>query len=258
MRLAATELGDGPALIILHGLFGSARNWSTVARSLAASHRVIALDLRNHGASPWAETMTYAEMADDVAGFIAAAGLDRPSILGHSMGGKVAMTLALDGAVEAGALVVVDIAPVPYDGGFGPTVAAMRALDLASLGRRADADAALAAQVPDASLRAFLLQNLTTRDGAYAWRINLPAIAAGLAALSAFSAVKPSAAFAGPALFIAGGRSGYVAAAHQPAIRRLFPNSEIAVMDGAGHWPHAEQPENFVALVERFLDQGTG
>ena len=258
MRLAATEIGDGPALIILHGLFGSARNWSTVARSLAASHRVIALDLRNHGASPWAETMTYAEMADDVAQFIAAARLDRPSIVGHSMGGKVAMTLALGGAVEVGALVVVDIAPVAYDGGFGTYVEAMRGLDLASLGRRADADAALAGAVPDAALRAFLLQNLTTRDGAYAWRINLPAIAAGLAAMAAFSAVEPGAAFVGPALFIAGGRSGYVAPVHQPAIRRLFPNCEIAVMDGAGHWPHAEQPENFVALVRPFLDRRTG
>ncbi len=258
MRLAATELGDGPALIILHGLFGSARNWSTVARRLATSHRVIALDLRNHGDSSWAETMTYAEMADDVAGFIAAAGLDRPRVIGHSMGGKVAMTLALGGDVALGDLVVVDIAPVPYDRGFGGYVEAMSALDLASVERRSDADAALTAEVPDPTLRAFLLQNLVASDGAYEWRINLPAIAAGLPGLSDFPPVGPSATFAEPALFIAGGRSGYVADAHHATIRRLFPDSEITVMDGAGHWPHAEQPENFVALVARFLDQLSG
>jgi pimeloyl-ACP methyl ester carboxylesterase len=134
----------------------------------------------------------------------------------------------------------------------------MSALDLASVERRADADAALAAEVPDPTLRAFLLQNLAARDGAYEWRINLPAIAAGLPGLSDFPPVIPGAVFSEPTLFVAGGRSGYVADAHHATIRRLFPNSEIAVMDGAGHWPHAEQPENFVALVARFLDQRAG
>ena len=255
MKLASTEFGDGPALIILHGLFGSARNWSTIARRLAESHRVIALDLRNHGDSPWAGTMTYAEMADDVAEFIAAAGLDRPNVLGHSMGGKVAMTLALGRDVALGALIVVDIAPVPYDGGFGDYVEAMSAVDLRSVERRADADAALADTVDDPALRAFLLQNLIARDGSYVWRINLPAIGAGLPQLSDFGPAGPGSAFAGAALFIAGGRSRYVAAEHHATIRRLFPGAEISVLDGAGHWPHAEQPENFVNLVAPFLDQ---
>ena len=255
MKLASTEFGDGPAVIILHGLFGSARNWSTIARHLAASHRVIALDLRNHGDSPWAGTMTYAEMADDVAGFIAAAGLDRPSMLGHSMGGKVAMTLALGHGVALGALVVVDISPVSYDGGFGDYVEAMSAIDLGSVERRADADAALAGTVADPALRAFLLQNLIARDGSYAWRINLAAIGAGLAGLSDFSVADPASTFAGSALFVAGGRSRYVAPEHHGTIHRLFPGAEIAILDGAGHWPHAEQPENFIALVEPFLDR---
>ncbi len=254
MKLASTEFGNGPALIILHGLFGSARNWSTIARRLAASHRVIALDLRNHGNSPWAGTMTYAEMADDVAGFIVLAGLDRPSVLGHSMGGKVAMTLALGHDVALGALVVVDIAPVSYDGGFGDYVVAMSAIDPRSVERRADADAALAGAVADPALRAFLLQNLIARDGSYVWRINLPAIGAGLPGLSEFDPTDAAATFAGAALFIAGGRSHYVTAEHHATIRRLFPGAEIAVLDGAGHWPHAEQPEKFVALVAPFLD----
>ena len=255
MKLASTELGDGPPLIILHGLFGSARNWSTIARRLAASHRVIALDLRNHGDSPWAETMTYSEMADDVAGFIAGSGLERPSILGHSMGGKVAMTLALEFDVALESLVVVDIAPVSYDSGFGHYVEALSAIDLASVTRRADADAALAGPVADPALRAFLLQNLITRNGAYVWRINLSAIGTGLAGLSEFALAVPASAFTGPALFIAGERSGYVDTRHRGAIHRFFPQAEITVLDGAGHWPHAEQPENFVALVEPFLDR---
>jgi len=216
---------------------------------------VIALNLCNHGDSPWAGTMTYAEVADDVADFIAAAGLDRPSVLGHSMGGKVAMTLALGRDVALGALVVVDIAPVSYDHGFGDYVEAMSAVDLRLVERRADADAALAGTVADPVLRAFLLQNLIARDGSYGWRINLPAIGAGLAGLSEFPPADPASAFTGAALFIAGGRSRYVAAEHHATIRQLFPGAEIAVLDDAGHWPHAEQPEQFGALVAPFLDR---
>ncbi len=201
--------------------------------------------------------MTYAEMADNVAEFIAAAELDRPSVLGHSMGGKVAMTLALGRDVALGALVGVDIAPGPYDGGVGNYVEAMSAVDLRSVERRADADAALADTVDDPARRAFLLQNLIARDGSYVWRINLPAIGAGLPGLSDFGPADPASAFAGAALFIAGGRSRYVAAEHHATIRRLFPGAEIAVLDGAGHWPHAEQPEKFVALVAPFLDQNS-
>ena len=255
MKLVSTEFGDGPPLIILHGLFGSARNWTTFARQLAVSHRVITLDLRNHGDSPWSETMTYEDMADDVAEFIADSGLERPCLIGHSMGGKVAMTLALGQEIALGALVVVDIAPVSYDSGFAHYVEALSAIDLASVERRADADAALAGAVTDPVLRAFLLQNLIARDGIYAWRINLSAIGAGLAGLSEFSVAGPAAAFTGPTLFIAGGLSGDVTPKHHGTIHKLFPRAEISVLDGAGHWPHAEQPDKFVALVEPFLER---
>jgi pimeloyl-ACP methyl ester carboxylesterase len=187
-RVRRRASADYPARIVRIGA-------QLVDQRLAASYRVIALDLYNHGGSPWAETMTYAEMAEDVAGFIAAVGLDRPGIFGHSMGGKVAMTLALGRDVALGALVVVDIAPVSYDGGFGDYVEAMSAVDLDSVERRADADAALAGTVADPALRAFLLQNLIARDGSYAWRINLAAIGAGL---SGFSLAEPASTFAGP------------------------------------------------------------
>jgi len=253
MKLSSTEFGDGPPLIILHGLFGSARNWSTIARRLAVSHRVITLDLRNHGDSPWSETMTYEEMADDVADYIAVSGLERPSVIGHSMGGKVAMNLALGQDIALGPLVVVDIAPVSYDSGFAHYVETLSAVDLASVERRADADAALAGAVTDPVLRAFLLQNLIARDGTYVWRINLSAIGAGLAGLSEFSLASPAAAFTGPTLFVAGGRSGYVTPKHHGPIQDLFTRAEISVLDGAGHWPHAEQPDKFLALVEPFL-----
>ena len=253
MKLASTEIGDGPPLIILHGLFGSARNWSTFAQRLAMSHRVFALDLRNHGDSPWSDTMTYDEMADDVADFIAVSGLERPSVIGHSMGGKVAMKLALGHEIALAALAVVDIAPVSYDSGFAHYVEALSGIDLASVERRADADAALTGAVTDPALRAFLLQNLIARDGIYAWRINLSAIGDGLAGLSEFSLSGPTTAFSGPTLFVAGERSGYIAPKHHETIHKLFPRAEIAVLEGAGHWPHAEQPGNFVALMEPFL-----
>ena len=255
MNLASTEHGDGLDLIILHGLFGSARNWSTVARRLSKSFHVIALDLRNHGESPWTETMSYTEMAGDVAEFVTTRGLDRPIVLGHSMGGKVAMTLAIEGEIDVESLIVVDIAPVAYEGGFGQLVEAMTAIDLATVGRRADADTALADTVPDPALRAFLLQNLVTRDGSYAWRINLGAIAAELPGLSGFPPLDPDAAYMGATRFIAGSRSGYVKTDHHATIGRLFPNSEVAVIDDAGHWPHAEKPADFIALVDRFLDR---
>jgi pimeloyl-ACP methyl ester carboxylesterase len=255
MKLASAEVGDGPPVIILHGLFGSGRNWATVARKLSASHRVIALDLRNHGDSPWAATMTYGEMADDVAEFIAASGLERPSVIGHSMGGKVAMILALGRDIALDALVVVDIAPVPYGSGFAHYVEALSAIDLSSIERRSDADEALSGAVTDPNLRAFLLQNLVARNETYVWRINLSAIEAGLTGLSQFPLTGSETAFAGPALFVAGERSGYVAPEHHGTIREYFPRANFAVLDGAGHWPHAERPGDFLSVVESFLDR---
>jgi pimeloyl-ACP methyl ester carboxylesterase len=253
LLLAASEYGAGPPLAILHGLFGSGRNWASIAKRLAAHYRVIALDLRNHGASPWAETMNYAETTEDVRASLAALGHRRFALLGHSMGGKVAMVAALHHPEVVERLVVADIAPVTYQPRHLRTVRAMRGLDLAAVRRRADADARLREAVPDTAERAFLLQNLIFEGGAARWRANLEAIESEMPALVGFPAIPSGMNYAGPSLFIAGGQSDYLRSEDEPEIRLLFPRARIACISEAGHWVHAEQPQAFLELVEAFL-----
>ena len=254
LDLAFDEFGDaGLPVLVLHGLLGSARNWTGVAKALGDTQRVFALDLRNHGRSPWAETMSFDEMAGDVAIFIDSHELSPAAIIGHSLGGKVAMRLALIRPDLIQRLVVVDVAPVAYTHSFAPFVAAMREVDLAALERRADADRALERTVGDAAVRNFLLQNLVKTDQGFVWRVNLEALAANMPELLGFPAPDDGAAYQGPALFVAGGRSPYIQAEHRPLIARLFPAAEHAVIEGAGHWVHAERPAEFLTLVRRFL-----
>ncbi|HTZ35104.1 MAG TPA: alpha/beta fold hydrolase [Stellaceae bacterium] len=254
LALAATEFGDGPPVAILHGLFGAGRNWTGIARRLAARYRSIVFDLRNHGASPWADTMSYPEMAEDVDAAMRARGHRRYRLLGHSMGGKVAMAVALADASAVERLVAVDIAPVAYEIPFRSYVEAMRRLDLAAVARRGDADAALAAAVPDAAERGFLLQNLVLGDGSPRWQLNLAALEAAMSVIAGFPSLPQGATFDGPALFVAGGRSPYLKAAHEGAIRALFPHAAVARIEDAGHWVHIERPHEFLALVERFFE----
>jgi pimeloyl-ACP methyl ester carboxylesterase len=258
LRLAATAYGEGAPLAILHGLFGSGRNWAGIAQRLAGRHRVVALDLRNHGASPWAETMDYAAMAEDVRTTMQALGYPRFALLGHSMGGKTAMLAALRHGAEVERLVVVDIAPVAYAPRHRHLVEAMRALDLAGTRRRAEADARLAAAVPDAAERAFLLQNLVFDEAGPHWRLNLPAIDREMPVLAGFPEQPAGTSYAGPSLFVAGGRSGYLRPEHAPAIRALFPAADIIRIEAAGHWVHAEQPEAFLGIVGPFLARPWG
>src|SRR5712691_2844871 len=253
VRLAAVEYGSGPALAILHGLFGAGRNWATVARRLAAHHRVIALDLRNHGASPWVEAMDYAALAEDVGATLRALGYRRFALIGHSMGGKAAMMMALAHGDEVERLVVVDIAPVAYPPRHLAYARAMRALDLGGITRRGEADARLAATVPDMAERTFLLQNLVFENATVRWRLNLAAIEREMPLLAGFPALPAGTTYRGRTLFIAGGRSDYLLPEHEPQIRRLFPNAQIARIAAAGHWVHAEQPQAFLGLVEPFL-----
>jgi pimeloyl-ACP methyl ester carboxylesterase len=258
IRLAAVEHGadndaDTPVLAILHGLFGSARNWDSVARRLSAHRRVIAFDLRNHGASDWADRMDYAEMAEDVRAALHQRSHRRYALLGHSMGGKAAMLAALHHADEVERLVVIDVAPVAYRPHHLALVEAMRGLDLSGIKRRGEADARLAPAVPDPAERAFLLQNLLFDDARPHWRLNLAAIEREMPNLTGFPDLAPGIAYPGPALFVAGGRSDYVLPEYEPAIRRLFPRAEIRRIANASHWVHAEQPDAFVATVERFL-----
>lgn len=253
MILNAVDLGEGPPVVLLHGLFGAAQNWGTIQKRLAASgRRVIALDLRNHGASPWDAAMDYPAMAKDVADSMAALGAPHAAVIGHSMGGKVAMRLALSRPDAVERLVVADIAPVAHPPALRPYVAAMQAIPLHPGLTRKEADAALAGAVPQPGIRAFLVQNLRITAGkAPAWRLNLAAIAAGMPAIEGFPADPGS--YPGPTLVLAGERSDYIRPAHHDVFRTRFPRVRFATIPAAGHWVHAENPDAFLAAVDAFL-----
>ncbi len=220
-------------------------------RRLAPRFRAIALDLRNHGASPHDPAMSYPLMAADVRETLAAMGALPAALVGHSMGGKVAMRLALERPGDVRRLMVADIAPVRYPSHFGPMVRAMQALPLRPGMTRADAGAALAAVAPEPSMRAFLLQNLRF-DATPSWRIGLDEIAAALPAIEDWP--DPAGrTYPGPALFVAGARSDYVQPDARPAIRGLFPAARVVTLKDAGHWLHADNPEGFGAIVEAFM-----
>ncbi len=250
-------IGEGEPVCLLHGLFGRGQNFGGLARALGATRRVISLDLRNHGASPHAAGMSYAAMAEDVAETLDGLGVASCALLGHSMGGKVAMMLALRWPARVSRLVVADIAPVAYRHHNGGVAAALIALDLsAGLDRRA-ADARLAGAVPDPAVRGFLLQNLSF-GSAPAWKIGLAEIAGGMADIEGWPDLAPGVAYKGPSLFIRGERSDYVADAAWPAVRLVFPQALLETVAGAGHWLHADQPAVFAALVSGFLDDVRG
>ena len=250
-----------PPLVLLHGLFGQARNFTQLQRTLAQRWRVIALDQRNHGASPHAPDMRYATMAEDVLETLTALDATPAALLGHSMGGKVAMRAALlhPNAVER--LLVADIAPVVYAPHNHPIVASMQAIPLHDGLTRAAADAALAAAVPAAEVRAFLLQNLRLGTPP-TWRIGLQEIAAALADLEGWDgppngppppAGSPDPTYTGRTLFVAGETSDYIKREDRPLIRALFPIARFVTVKHAGHWLHADNPAGFLAVVEAFL-----
>ncbi len=259
MRLHAIEAGTGRPVALLHGLFGSARNFGAVQRRLAATHRVIALDLRNHGSSPHDPAMDYPAMAADVLETLAARDARPAVLIGHSMGGKVAMQAALAQPAAVAALLVADIAPVAYPPHFGAIAAALAALPLEPGLTRAAADAALAAVEPDPALRAFLLQNFIPGGGATAphWRIGLAEIIAALGVIGGWAA-PAGARYSGPVLVLAGAQSDYIRPEHRPAFRALFPAARFASLRHAGHWLHADNPEGFLAVVQAFLHARAG
>lgn len=251
--LVHDDLGTGPPLVILHGLFGSARNWQSHARTLATRYRVIAVDQRNHGRSPHAATHDYLALAADLHGLLDALALPPVILLGHSMGGKAAMTFALQAPARVAKLVVVDIGPFAYADTHTPIIAALEALPLATLTRRQDAETALAAAVPDPAIRGFLLQNLVLAGDGARWRLNLPALRANMPALVGALPVAPTAHYEGPAHFIRGGRSDRVRDADVPRLRAQFPAASVHTVENGGHWPHAEAPAAFSACLAAAL-----
>lgn len=253
-----TEIGDaGPRILFLHGLFGQGKNWTSVAKALADRARVIMIDLPNHGRSSWTQSMTYAEMATAIADVLSS-GSDEPlNVVGHSMGGKVAMAMALLRPHLVQRLVVADIAPVRYEriSGFADYVMGMRSIDLRRLSTRGEADQALQHYVPDAVVRAFLLQNLRrdpSSESGWRWQMNLSLLGGKLSDLGDWPdlATPP---YEGPVLWVAGGRSDYILPEYGPAMRTLFPHTQLITIKNAGHWVHSDQPEIFVAALRRFL-----
>jgi len=252
MILHATETGAGPPVALLHGLFGRAQNLGTLARRLAPMMRVISIDLRNHGASPHAPGMDYQMQAADLWETLAARDAVPAALLGHSMGGKTAMAAALVAPQNASCIVITDIAPVAYSHRNAAIAAALQSIPMRPGTTRTDADRQLHTVVPDAAVRAFLLQNFVSVPTP-CWRAGLDHIANDIATLESWPQFPPGARFAGPAMFISGATSDYVLPAYHEAIRRLFPAARFEVIPQAGHWLHAERPEMFGAIVEEFF-----
>lgn len=243
--------GSGPPLILLHGLFGSGDNWHTVARALAAELQVYAVDQRNHGRSFHSERHDYESLAADILTFIAEHHLAPVTLLGHSMGGKVAMQVAATHPEQVARLIVVDITHRATRRIQADAVAALSRLDLGLLATLAGAEEELRPGIPDAALRRFLLKNLErTREGRYRWKINLGAIHRNLERLGE---AIPVAVFSKPCLFIRGGKSDYITDADWLEVESFFPAAELASLPEAGHWVHADAREAFVAAVVEFI-----
>jgi pimeloyl-ACP methyl ester carboxylesterase len=248
--------GSGKPLIILHGLFGSARNWQSHAREFAKHFQVITVDLRNHGQSFHADEMNYSVMAEDVAQLLYRLDLAACDILGHSMGGKVAMTLALQNPDLVARLIVGDIAPVAYFHDYDDLIDPILALPLATIESRAQADQLLRQNIPEDQLRAFLLQNLVREPTSWRWRVNWNIIQRDMEWLTGFGDLPQDWLVDCPSLFIRGANSDYVSDAEVAVIRQHFSNCTIETIGSAGHWLHAEQPEHFNRQVLDYLKTG--
>ncbi|MBV7409190.1 alpha/beta fold hydrolase [Maritimibacter sp. DP1N21-5] len=238
----------GAPILIVHGLFGSGRNWGVIAKRLSKSRRVVSVDMRNHGDSPRADSQSYHDMADDLAQVIESLG-GEALVVGHSMGGKASMVLALTRPELVRALIVADIAPVAYEHTQAHLVDAMQELDPAAFDKRSDADAALARKVETKGVRDFLLQSLDLKEKR--WKLNLDVLGSEMDKILSFPDL--SASYDGPTLFLAGAESDYVLPEHRDRIKALFPNAKQAKIPGAGHWLHAEKPREFEAAVRAFF-----
>lgn len=244
---------DGPWVLLLHGLFGSHNNLGGIARVLSANYRVLMVDLRNHGRSPHSDFMSYEHMLSDVQILLDQHDIEKAVVIGHSMGGKLAMGLASCQPQRVRALVVVDIAPVDYPPQHQTVFRALRNLDLRGLKSRAQADQQMARELDDMGLRQFLLSNLRRGDEGFQWRMNLDVIEEQYDEIAAAPPLLEP--FHGPSLFVRGAESDYIDADGRLVIQRWFPNAEIASIDQSGHWPHSQHPDAFNTIVESFLQQ---
>lgn len=238
---------------MLHGLFGAGRNWLTVARRLSEHYAFYLVDLRNHGRSPHADSMTYDDMIEDVRALVDTLGLDNFVLVGHSMGGKAAMTMALMDPRGIKRLLIIDIAPVSYPDRFNDMIGAMLSLDMDQIKRRTDADRALTAAIPEQAIRLFVLQNPVFHDGRAQWRANFAALRDQMHHILGPLPVADNMRFTGATWFIRGELSDRITDDHRLIINTMFANHRIETVVGGGHWPHAEAPEAFMTLFEQAL-----
>jgi esterase len=246
------QAGEGEPLLLIHGLFGSLENLGALARPLAETFKVYSLDLPNHGRSPHVNSMNLKSMTDDLLAWLDEQKLQQVHLLGHSLGGKVAMELALRHPQRVKSLIVLDIAPVDYPPHHNQVFAGMLALDSTQLQSRSDADRQLQSHVPETAVRSFLLKNLVREPGGgFSWRMNLSVIHRDYQQLIAGN--RSNAVFDGNTLFIKGGNSDYLQTKYRSEILERFPRAAIKIVPGTGHWLHAEKPELVARLVKRFL-----
>ncbi len=256
MKLFFREFGEGQPVIILHGLFGQSDNWVTVGRRIADQFHVYVPDQRNHGQSPHTSVHSFPAMADDLAEFIEEHHIENPILIGHSMGGKVAMTYALENPGLVKKLVVIDISPRKYPERITHTqvISEMMGIDLESIATRTEVEKILDLRISDSRIKMFILKNLYYKiHGKLAWRLNLEAINQSMDLL--FDGISSENQYTGPTLFIRGGKSDYVLDSDFPLIKSMFPEALIKTISGASHWVHADAPEELCLLLSSFLER---
>jgi pimeloyl-ACP methyl ester carboxylesterase len=252
MDLNFKSFGSGEPLIILHGLFGTLDNWQTLARRFAEHYTVYIVDQRNHGRSPHLDSMDYPTLAEDLRTFMESQWIYHAHIIGHSMGGKTAMQFSVEHPDRVNKLIVVDIAPKAYPGLHEQIFDALLSLDLLAIQSRQEAEAWLEPRIEDSSVRQFLMKNLTRgKEGTFEWKMNLPVIYKYYGHILAPISVRE--AFEAPTLFIRGQRSRYILDEDWTMIQDYFPNASLFTIPGAGHWVHAEAPDQFFETSMRFL-----
>lgn len=245
------QIGSGPNLVLIHGLFGSLDNLNMVAKGLADSFTITNVDVRNHGASFHENNMDYSLLAQDVIDTLTSLAIDKTMILGHSMGGKIAMQVALNNPELVEKLIVADIAPVAYPAHHSHIIEGLLSLNLPELDNRKAADSALAKYVEESSTRQFLLRNLAIKNGQLTFKCNLDNIAQCYPQIMQGSPLDKQ--FAKATLFIKGGDSNYITAEHREIIQQIFPNSAAKIIQNAGHWLHAEKTKAFNKIARDFL-----
>ncbi|MEY5047729.1 MAG: hypothetical protein RLZZ175_1088 [Bacteroidota bacterium] len=252
MQLYHRELGEGKPLIIIHGLMGSSDNWLTVSKPLAEKYKLYIVDQRNHGRSFWSNNFTYNDMANDLGKFIETHKIENPIIIGHSMGGKIAMKFATENSDLIDKLIVVDIAPRYYAPHHQAILAGLNSINLSTLSSRNEADELLSIHISDAGVRQFLLKNLYRNEaGAFAWRINLEVINEQIGNIG--EALAENAIFDKQTLFIRGDRSAYITPPDEAGIKKHFPKASIKTIVDCGHWVQAEQPQAFINALNSFI-----